>query len=224
MLHIVLFGQLPGSLDSMGRMLMSCGMHCQRVDSEPDLMASLRRDPPDIVISHWHTGLPQLETLNKKIKVNNARCKLIVITPRQSGLERGLALHAGIDRYYIEPFSYSRLVYDMGLLQDASQDHVPASVGLFQVNPATQSAWYGSDPLILTRKQFCLLVLLLRHPGQVCSRTQIWETVWGYEDYPSTNCVDALVYRLRKRLPRDAARRLVFVRDIGYRISVDEES
>ena len=77
--------------------------------------------------------------------------------------------------------------------------------------------WRGTRPISLTRTEFHLLELLMRHPRQVLERNQILEEVWGY-DFPTTaNSLEVYVGYLRRKLESEGERRLIHtVRGVGY--------
>ena len=87
------------------------------------------------------------------------------------------------------------------------------------------TSWDGSVQ-VLTQKEAMILKCLDERAGEVVSREQILETVWGYDLYPSTRTIDNFIVRLRKRFERDPERPRHFhtVRGVGYRFTRDEET
>lgn len=127
----------------------------------------------------------------------------IVLTGRQSALDRARALGLGVDYYWIEPYSYSQLLIEINRyefrrdLKHNNQFTTPN----FEVDLLARAIFCQGKLLDLTRTEFDLLSIFIRKRGTVLSRLQIWEELRGYQDYPLANTVDVHVNRLRKKLP-----------------------
>jgi two-component system response regulator MprA len=86
-----------------------------------------------------------------------------------------------------------------------------------KLDPLAHEARRDGRPLVLTRTEFLLLELLMRHPRQVLSRTRIFECVWGYDFGPASNSLEVYVGYLRRKTEANGERRLVHtVRGVGY--------
>lgn len=171
-----------------------------------------------LVVIHTD-NLADLLEFHHKWRQLRKKCAFIVISKRQSGVERAHALNAGISSYHIAPFSYTQLVRDVAQheYQQDNSSHIVETHGI-EVDTVARSVQFNKKFLRLTRKQFDLLALLVRFPGQVFSRVQIWEYVWSDGEYPLANTVDVHVNRLRKSLPKEAADLIETVYGFGYRI------
>jgi DNA-binding response OmpR family regulator len=95
-------------------------------------------------------------------------------------------------------------------------------VGALAVDAVRHEAWWHNAELELTALEFDLLVALVRHPGQVLSREQLLEQVWGYDYFGDLRVVDAAVKRLRAKLRQVApdAQPIATVRGVGYKLEV----
>jgi two-component system OmpR family response regulator len=93
-------------------------------------------------------------------------------------------------------------------------------VGDLALDTATHDVRCGDELLALSPKEFALLELFMRHPGQVLSRTRILESVWDFAYDGGSNVVDVYVGYLRRKLATDA---LETVRGVGYRLRDDDE-
>jgi DNA-binding response OmpR family regulator len=92
-------------------------------------------------------------------------------------------------------------------------------VGELTVDPSRYEAWWAGSKLALTTQEFHLLHVLARHPGQVMSREQLLQQVWGYDYYGDLRVVDAAVKRLRAKLRRTAKSEVIgTVRSVGYKL------
>ncbi|MBU6389904.1 response regulator transcription factor [Patescibacteria group bacterium] len=157
----------------------------------------------------------------KKVRKNGA---CFILTANQSAYERGKILELGADEYYIEPYSYSRLVaeiarYEYSREQEQSNRLV---TNHFILDLLSRVAYCDNVALPLSRKEFDLLSFLLRYQGQVLSRVQIWEELWGYQYIPLANSVDVHVNRLRKKIPDSYKGFIKTFHGVGYQL--DEQA
>ena len=173
----------------------------------------------------WHEDEPEvlLERF-ARWKRNSSGGRFIVLTARQSGVERARALEAGVDRYLIAPFSYAELAGDLILKEydapyDASGSYATKH---FQISPLSRAVSCDGESLHLTRREFDILAYLIRHRGQTLSRLQIWEEVWGiHRDMPAANPIDVHINRLRHKLPPECRPLIRAVYGIGYRMHAE---
>lgn len=180
---------------------------------------------PDLIL--LDVMLPGLDGLSVCREVRAASdVPIILLTARGSEADRvaGLELHA--DDYVVKPFSTRELVARVHtILRRVSVSAPPAStadasivVGALRLDEETFEAWWGTEPIGLTRLQFDLLMVLARRPRMVFTREQLLNVVWGTDFTDDVRTVDSMVKRLRTRL-RDAGAPeglIVSRRDLGY--------
>ena len=173
---------------------------------------------PDAVV--LDLGLPGIDglTVCRHIRARNDDVPVLMLTARGEVVDRVTGLETGADDYVVKPFALEELLARLkallrrrppgsGILRFA---HVVMDVDAHTVKRA------GVD-VDLTRREFDLLEMFLRHPGQVLSRTQLMADVWGYDFDIETNTVDVYVGYLRRKLEADGAPRLVqTVRGVGF--------
>jgi two-component system OmpR family response regulator len=119
------------------------------------------------------------------------------------------------------PFSFDELFARLRALIRRGAPERPAQLqcGGLRLDPATRQAWRGQIELALSPKEFALLELFLRHPGQVLTRTRILEHVWDYTYDGVSNVVDQYVGYLRRKIDRPfGITQLETVRGVGYRL------
>jgi DNA-binding response OmpR family regulator len=123
-----------------------------------------------------------------------------------------------------KPFSFAELLARLhALIRRANHESDPTrfAVGDLSLDLLTREVSRGDVKIDLQPREFALLELLMRHNGQVISKTMIIEQVWGYSYDPMTNIVDVLVSRLRNKIDRDFDTKLIQTyRGVGYALKL----
>jgi two-component system, OmpR family, response regulator len=146
---------------------------------------------------------------------------VLMLTARDDLAARVRGLDSGADDYLAKPFSFDELFARLRALIRRGALERPAQLhcGGLRLDPATRQAWRGEAELELSPKEFALLELFLRHPGQVLTRTRILEHVWDYTYDGVSNVVDQYVGYLRRKIDRPfGIAQLETVRGVGYRL------
>jgi len=139
--------------------------------------------------------------------------------------ERIKGLRAGGDDYLTKPFAFGELLARIDVLsrrrpQDAAQ--VVLEVGDLRIDLLARKVWRGSRAVQLQPREFKLLEYLVRHAGQVVTRTMLLENVWDYHFDPESNVVDVHISKLRQKIEAESEPQLLrTVRNAGYMISAE---
>ncbi|MFD9906812.1 response regulator transcription factor [Streptomyces sp. NPDC059063] len=165
-------------------------------------------------------GLPGRDgfTVLRGLREARVSAPVIVLTARDSVRDTVAGLEGGADDWMTKPFRFEELLARVRLrLRTAARapEVTVLRAGEVTLDLRTRRARSGERTVDLTAREFVLLELFLRHPGQVLSREQILSHVWGYDFDPGSNIVDVYVRALRKKLGAD---RLETVRGMGYRL------
>jgi two-component system, OmpR family, response regulator len=157
----------------------------------------------------------------KLLRQRNDPVPVIIITSRGEVEERVEGLNLGADDYLAKPFYISELI---ARLQSVFRRSV-ASGGQsieeenLSIDLMTRQVRRGGEEIILSPREFNLLVYLMRSPGRVFTRTQILEQVWEYHFDPGSNLVDSCVRRLRQKVDQGHEVQLIeTIRGVGYRL------
>ena len=147
---------------------------------------------------------------------------IIMLTARDSDLEKVAALEIGADDYITKPFSAPEMVARVrALIRRAGEGRKPGPIvlGGLSVDPATREVIADGRDVTLTAKEFDLLHALVRNPGIVMSREALLDAAWGFTEYVDTRGVDVHIRHIREKLGDDAAepRFIETVRGVGYR-------
>jgi two-component system response regulator VicR len=190
-----------------------------------EALAQARGEQPDLII--LDLMLPRLDGL-EVCRALRRECDvpIIMLTARDEEIDRVVGLELGADDYVVKPFSVRELMARVKnvLRRVAPRPAAAASemvrAGDLAIDPGRHEAHWGSNELDLTALEFELLSTLASHAGQVLSREQLLEQVWGYDYYGDLRVVDAAVKRLRARLRQVApgAEPIVTVRGVGYKL------
>jgi DNA-binding response OmpR family regulator len=128
-------------------------------------------------------------------------------------------LQAGADDYVVKPFALEEVVARLHALlrrRPAGADEALV-VGDIRLDPRARVVRRGERQLDLTRREFDLLALFLRHPNEILDRQRLHEEVWGYTFDPGTNVADVFVGYVRRKLEQDGEPRVLHtVRGVGF--------
>jgi two-component system response regulator VicR len=191
-----------------------------------EALAQARRGQPDLII--LDLMLPRLDGLEVCRALRRERdVPIIMLTARDSEVDRVVGLELGADDYVVKPFSVRELMARVkNVLRRATPRVTESSsqasrAGDLVVDPARHEARWRDVPLDLTALEFDLLRTLTLHAGQVLSREQLLEQVWGYDYYGDLRVVDAAIKRLRAKLRQasDDADLIATVRGVGYKLA-----
>jgi len=182
-------------------------------------LAEIARRPPSVlVLDVAMPGLRGVE-VTRRLRGQGRDLPVCILSARDEVEDRVAGLAAGADDYVVKPFSIGELAARLHALVRLHERRGAAavSVGDLLVEPARRIASRGGRELGLTTREFDLLLALARRPGQVLSRVQLLEQVWGYTWEVETNVVDVFIGYLRKKLEATDESRLVHtVRGIGF--------
>jgi len=149
---------------------------------------------------------------------------VLILTARDAVENRVEGLDAGADDYLTKPFSFAELLARLRALarRVPSERPVVLEAGDLRLDPAAHRAWRGETELELSSKEFALLEVFMRRPGQALSRLQLLEGAWDLAYENRSNLVDVYVRYLRQKIDRPFGRQsLETVRHVGYRLRED---
>lgn len=152
---------------------------------------------------------------------------VLMLTARDSVGDRVRGLDAGADDYLVKPFSLLELAARLRALsrRDDRPRPVVLAEGDLKLDPAARRAWRAGTELHLSPREYALLELFLRHPGDVLTRSQIIEAVWDFAYDGGSNVVDQYVNYLRRKIDTPFGRHdIETVRGMGYRLRRAAES
>jgi two-component system response regulator MprA len=185
-----------------------------------EAIRTLAVDRPDaVILDVLMPGLDGLEVC-RRMRATGDRTPVLMLTARAEVSERVAGLEAGADDYLVKPFASEELIARLRALLRRTgwegNDEILRFEDL-ELDPVAHEARRAGRELELTRTEFLLLELLMRHPRQVLSRTKIFECVWGYDFGPASNSLEVYVGYLRRKTEAGGEPRVVHtVRGVGY--------
>ena len=192
------------------------------VDIAPDgLTAIALADGPPFDVIVLDRMLPDIDGLSvlRLLRTKGVRTPVLLLTALASVEERIAGLDAGADDYLPKPFSFGELVARIRALgrRPAGTEDPHLAAGDLELDELRHAAQVGERSVDLSAREYALLGYLIRHAGQVLTRHQILDAVWGSEPDVYSNVVDLYVHYLRRKLSElDRADRLRTVRGVGY--------
>ncbi|WP_340684060.1 response regulator transcription factor [Amycolatopsis coloradensis] len=164
-------------------------------------------------------GLPDLDgsDLLRALRAAGRTVPVIILTARDSVVDRVAGLSGGADDYLAKPFAFEELLARIRLRLRGNPEAEPAVLraGELSLDLRTRKVSVAGEEKDLTAREFALLETLLRNRGQVLSREQLLGGVWGFDFDPGSNVVDVYIRYLRGKI---GAERIETVRGMGYRL------
>ena len=181
-------------------------------------------NPYDVVV--LDVGLPDLDGFEvcRRLREGEHWMPVLMLTARDAVDDRVTGLDSGADDYLVKPFDFIELLARVRALVRRGAPDRPATlrVGDLSLDPATHRVARGDVGVELTAKEFAMLELFMRRPGEVLSRVWLLEHAWDFAYEGGSNIVDVYIRYLRGKIDRPFHRHsLETVRGAGYRLRDD---
>jgi len=210
-----------GVRDALDRALRVAGFETDLAGDGLQALAAIGRRPPDAVV--LDVMMPEMDGLAvcRRLRTSGDRTPVLLLTARDAVRDRVNGLEAGADDYLPKPFDLDELLARLralirrSLWTDPAEDVLRAA-GI-ELDLRAYDVRREGRSVELTRTEFRLLELLLRHPGQVLTRELISERIWSYQFGGASNPLEVYVGYLRRKLEAGGEPRVIHtVRGVGY--------
>jgi DNA-binding response OmpR family regulator len=190
-------------------------------------LSAVEQQRPDLVVLDLMLpGLGGLE-VTRRLRASGS-LPIIILTARGEETDRVVGLELGADDYVAKPFSARELVARVKAVLRRARPEAPAAaadtstlaIGGLRMDTAARSVTLDGQPIGLTAREFDLLHFLMEHPGQVFTREQLLDNVWGYTFASDMGTVTVHIRRLREKIEPDPANPtyLQTVWGVGYKL------
>ena len=218
--QVLLVDDDAGVLRAIERALVLHGFEVQTSSDGSDALRLLAARAPDVVV--LDVSMPHVDGLEvcRRLRAAGDPTPVLMLTARVAVGDRVAGLDAGADDYLVKPFALEELLARLrALLRRAGPPRVSTMLryGDLTLDPGSRRVSRGNRRIELTRTEFALLQLFLRHPGQVLTREVISADVWDYDFGPASNSLDVYIGYLRRKTESPGEPRLIqTVRGVGY--------
>lgn len=193
----------------------------------PDGLHLASTEPYDVlIIDRMLPGLDGLSVV-RALRAMGRQCGVLILSALGDVDDRVGGLRAGGDDYLVKPFAFAELLARVESLGKRSAQHAPAQQTSLraqdlELDMLSRKVTRGGRTIDLQAREYRLLEYLMRHKGQVMTRTMLLEAVWDYHFDPQSGVIDVHISRLRKKLGDGGARLIRTVRGAGYIIEDDD--
>jgi two-component system OmpR family response regulator len=173
-----------------------------------------------IVLDVMLPGIDGFEVC-RRMRGDGVWAPVLMLTARDGVPDRVAGLDSGAVDSVVKPFSYAELLARLRALARRGNAERPTElrVGDLRLDPARHQVWRGDREIELSAKEFAVLEVFMRRPGEVLSRFQLLEHAWDYEYENRSNIVDSYVRLLRRKIDKPfGAESIQTVRGAGYRL------
>ena len=203
-------------------------------DGDTGLALAMRGQYDLIILDIMLPGIDGLE-ICRRLRGASNHTPVLMLTAKTTELDRVLGLELGADDYLTKPFSIMELLARVkAIIRRAGHAKQPPSdkttdtirINGLVIDPSRRAVNVGESPVELTAREFDLLLYFASHPGQVFSREQLLNSVWGYGHDGYEHTVNSHINRLRKKIEQDPAdaRYILTVWGVGYKFSEAENA
>jgi two-component system response regulator ResD len=216
----------PTIAEVVSRYLERAGYRTRIAGDGAIALAMIGSQRPDlIVLDLMLPGIDGLEVMRRVRHNEREPIGLILLTAKGEEADRVIGLRLGADDYVVKPFSPLELVARVDAVLrrvDSSQAHEDAiELTDMTIDPAARKVFVRGEEVVLTQREFDVLLFLARHPGRAFSRNQLMDAIWQYSFYTDTSTVTVHIRRLRSKIEVDPSRprHIQTVWGVGYRFA-----
>jgi two-component system OmpR family response regulator len=197
----------------------------QASDGKDGLFLALYEEFDAMIIDRM---LPNVDGLSiiRSVRQADISTPVLILSALGQVDDRVAGLREGSDDYLVKPFSFSELIARLEALlrrQSPAGSQTRLVVGELEMDLLARTVHRGQDTIELKPREFSLLEYLMRHAGQVVTRTMLLEHVWDYHFDPQTNVIDVHISRLRQKIDRGYEHEMLqTVRGAGYTLRAPE--
>ena len=220
MANILIVEDEKAMQDIIAEYMRKGGHTCFTADDGIEALMILKSSPMDIMI--LDVMMPHLDGFSVcKMAREMSEMPIIMLTAKSGEDDKLRGYDYGADDYMTKPFSPKVLLAKVNALLRRFSAASPGTVaaGKIMLQPSARRVWLDGQEIALTHKEYALLAFFMANPGQIFSREQLLNRVWGYDFEGTTRTVDTHIKTLRQKLG-DEGRHIVTLIRSGYKFEV----
>lgn len=204
--------------------LQSNGYQVTLFDNAIDAIIAIHEESPDLAI--FDVMLPQMDgiTAVKKIRETNSQLPILILSAKDSEIDKIHGLDSGSDDYMTKPFGVLELCARVrSLLRRVQPKTKTIQTPTLSIDKSTHIVEQNHETIDLTHKEYQLLLYLIENKERVVERDELLNTIWGYDFIGESRALDVHIRSLRKKLDDDGEKYIKTVRSVGYRFVEKED-
>ena len=204
--------------------LESNGYQVTLFDNAIDAIIEIKREAPDLAI--FDVMLPQMDGISavKKIRETNTEMPILILSAKDSEIDKIHGLDSGSDDYMTKPFGVLELCARVRtLLRRVHPKSKVLRTPSLSIDKSTHVVKHHQETMDLTHKEYQLLVYLIENKDRVVERDELLNNIWGYDFIGESRALDVHIRSLRKKLNDDGEKYIKTIRSVGYRFVEKEE-
>lgn len=204
--------------------LESNGYQVKLFDNAIDAIIEIKENAPDLAI--FDVMLPQMDGISavKKIRETNTQMPILMLSAKDSEIDKIHGLDSGSDDYMTKPFGVLELCARVRtLLRRVQPKTTTLQTPTLSIDKSTHVISQNGNAIDLTHKEYQLLVYLIENKSRVVERDELLNTIWGYDFIGESRALDVHIRSLRKKLNDDGEKYIKTIRSVGYRFVEKDE-
>lgn len=205
--------------------LQSNGYQVTLFDNAIDAIQAIYEDKPDLAI--FDVMLPQMDgiTAVKKIRETDSQLPILILSAKDSEIDKIHGLDSGSDDYMTKPFGVLELCARVRTLLRRVQPKLKIiKTPSLEIDKSIHTVQHFDQLIDLTHKEYQLLLYLIENKERVVERDELLNTIWGYDFIGESRALDVHIRSLRKKLNDDGEKYIKTVRSVGYRFIEKEDT
>lgn len=205
--------------------LESNGYQVTLFDNALDAILAIYENAPDLAI--FDVMLPQMDgiTAVKKIRETNTQLPILILSAKDSELDKIHGLDSGSDDYMTKPFGVLELCARVRTLLRRVKPKIKIiKTPTLSIDKSTHTVQLRGNPIDLTHKEYQLLLYLIENKERVVERDELLNNIWGYDFIGESRALDVHIRSLRKKLGDDGETYIKTIRSVGYRFIEKEDT
>lgn len=205
--------------------LQSNGYQVRLFDNAIDAIIAIHEDTPDLAI--FDVMLPQMDgiTAVKKVRETNTQLPILILSAKDSEIDKIHGLDSGSDDYMTKPFGVLELCARVrSLLRRVQPKTKSIQTPTLSIEKSTHIVKHNEQIIDLTHKEYQLLLYLIENQERVVERDELLNNIWGYDFIGESRALDVHIRSLRKKLEDDGEKYIKTIRSVGYRFVEKEDT